>query len=291
MNDVPFNASDVLRAKLAGDTPDLPDRNRSRLALMQSTSPELVLNHRRYAGNDVAASDFVASWVDGETTVYKHGVVCRLVGFDLRYNEFHLDRGAERGKLIKSHSEEPSDAKWLKVGAYGKEGSYRIGADGRPYSRVVKTLYAYLLIGNRGAVYAFYGTALQDGYDFANKANRLRVRTVDGEPLRGYCLAKWRFTARPAERGGRHYFRPTVELVAKLGEPGGPSIEEVLADNAVRQAFLQGLNWEPEQIEDHSARDWTPPAPEPANDQFDERNPPPGDEDDHGEPWSDEIPS
>jgi len=293
MNDVPFTASDELRAAFAGDTPDLISSIQSRLALMQPNSPETVrAAHNKRYHPEARAGGFLCTWADGTRTAFNDGVDASLVGFDLRWIEYHLDRGAERGKFIKPHTEEPADYEWLKVGQRGatKEGAYRIGADGKPYSRVVKTLFAYLLIEGRGAVLAFYSTALEDAFSFVAQANRLQIKTADGKSLRGYALGKWRITSRPVERGGRPYFRPAVTLVGRLGELGGPSVEEVLAHNAVRQAFLKGLPWELEQpqIEDHSgaplppARDWTPPAPpEPANDQYDELNPPPADEHDY----------
>jgi hypothetical protein len=308
MNDVPFTAGDELRAALAGDTPDLISSVRSRLALMQTNNPETVrVEHNKRYHPEAQAGGFLCTWADGTRTAFNDGVVCSLVGFDLRWIEYHLDRGAERGKFIKSHTEEPADYKWLKVGQLGmtKEGGYRLAAAaGKPYSRCVKMLFAYLLIEGKGAVLAFYSTMLADGFDFVNQANRLQVKSANGgEPLRGYALGRWRITSRPVERGGRPYFRPAVTLVGRLGELGGPSVEEVFAHNAVRQAFLKGLPWELEQpqIEDYSgaplplARDWTPPAPSPvaANDQSDELNPPPADEHDYAgqpEPWDDEIP-
>jgi hypothetical protein len=302
MNDVPFTASDELRAALAADAPDLTSPVRARLALMQPNSPETVqAAHNKRYHPEARAGAFLCTWADGTRTAFNDGVDASLVGFDLRWIEYHLDRGAERGKFVAEHAKQPVDYEWLKVGQRGatKEGAYRIGADGKPYSRVVKTLFAYLLVGGKGAVLAFYSTALEDGFDFVNKANRLQIKTADGKSLRGYALGKWRITSRPAERGGRPYFRPTAELLGKLGEQGGPSVEEVLAHNAVRQAFLKGLSWAEPQIEDHStlARDWTPPSPSPspvaANDQHDELNPPPADEHNYAgqpEPWSDDIP-
>jgi hypothetical protein len=304
MNDVPFTASDELRAALAADAPDLTSPVRARLALMQPNSPETVqAAHNKRYHPEARAGGFVATWADGTRTAYNDGIVCSLVSFDLCFIEYQLDKGAERGKFVAEHAKQPADYEWLKVGRRGatKEGGYRIGADGKPYSRIVKTLFAYLLIEGKGAVYAFYSTALEDGFDFVNKANRLRVPTANGgEPLRGYALGKWRLSSRPVERGGRSYFRPTVELVGKLGEPNGPSVEEARATHAVRQAFLRGLSWESgPQIEDHSAeplplaRDWTPPSPSPvaANDQHDELNPPPADDyADQSEPWNDDVP-
>ena len=248
----PFKLTAADKEMARGDSVDLPFYERSKVVVVQTNSPELVYGDKRYV-EGAAAGDFVATFGD-ERVLFKGptGFLCQVIGFSRAFNEYLPNHGS----FVTAHDEKPGDTQWLKVSqGVPKEGLYRVGGEGVLGNHVVEMVYSYLLIGKRGAVFAFYGTACPIGHDFANRAQRIVVK-VDDEELRGCTLAQFQFTSYLDRKGDKRWYKPNVTRAAKFGEPNGPTLEQWRFAQKVRQAFKQGLDWVPQKGID-------PPVPPP----------------------------
>jgi hypothetical protein len=252
----PIKLTAADRTLVEGDGVDLPIYEKSRAGIVQTNSPELVRDptNKRFI-DGAAAGDFFAFFGEHKT-FFKGptGFLCQVIGFSHAFNEYLPGHGP----FVTAHDEKPGDAQWLKIGV-PKEGLYRVNGDGLPGNHIVEIVYAYLLIGGRGAVYPFYGTACPIGHDFASRAQRLHVKVeIDGkiEEVRGPTLGKFQFTSYLDKKGDKRWYKPNVTCACKLGEVGGVTIEEWRRAQRLRQAFKRGLDWAPLEALDPP----TPPA-------------------------------
>jgi hypothetical protein len=185
--------------------------------------------------------------------LFPEGVCFSVIAFEQIWNEYALDQGAQRGAFLAVHDKKPPGTQWLKPPAAPKSGNWGV-VDGFVISHIVETLLAYLLIespeGPLPGVYSFYSTALSIGYQLAAKAQNLKVRlpgengTV--EELKGCALGRFEMTSAIEKRGDKRWYLPSIELKGRLGEAKGPTLETWRATMGMRQAFRQGLAWEPE---------------------------------------------
>jgi hypothetical protein len=202
-------------ALLTGDTPDLLDRDRPKVSLIQTNSPELVPGEKRHVAGAVAGG-FVIPHGDERKPV--SGFTFMLLKLERVFNEYQPGRGS----FVAAHAEKPRGAVWLDAKRDGVEKTGLVLQNG---NRVVETISAYILIdGRQPGVFDFYSTALSIGRDLGKQAYRLRVN-IDGTEHRSYTLGKWRMGSTLEKKDNDRYFKPVVTLLGKLGEPEGPTIE------------------------------------------------------------------
>jgi hypothetical protein len=221
-----LSASDL--ALTAGDTPDLPSTGSAFVKLLAPLSQELDTSSDSFLAN-AHAGDFVI-YTGGSEPVVINGVagfICMVLGFERPWIEY----GRTRDDTVR-HAKRLPDAVWLDRGEKGVErpGEYRIDPNGEVGNRVVKTVIAYLLIDGVDEVvtYYFQSTALKVGNAFIDVVQKLAIRSgPDGlQWIAGCTLGRWRVTSRIAESGSRRWHLPKVALIGRLGEEGGPSLEE-----------------------------------------------------------------
>jgi hypothetical protein len=222
------------------DGHDTPFRDRQSMVLVYGSSPELVFGGSRYVkGAEIGG--YVAP--QGDKRVPMKSVLMQTVVFTLTHPEYTLGDGeGDRGQFVCDHGvKPPSDMKFLKAsgGLVKKTGHYRVGADGKPGNKVAPTITAYGLVNGFGASYAMYGTAYGAGREFAGRAERLMVRVdppliitqpggpaIDVPELRGCALGIFELTSRFEKMGPYRVPVPVMTLVGKLGEEGGPTLEQ-----------------------------------------------------------------
>jgi hypothetical protein len=230
-----LSASDL--ALTAGDTPDLPSTAWAWVKLLAPVSHELDASSDQFLAG-AHAGDFVVytSGSDPKIVNGATGFTCMVIGLERVWVEYPV------GDHVIRHPEKPSDAVWLSRGEKGAErpGLHRIGPSGELGNRVPETVIAYLLVDGVVEVvsYSFASTALRIGNAFSDTAQKLAIRSgPDGlQWVTGCTLGKFRITSRLIDRGGRRWHVPKVTLIGKLGEEGGPSIEEWRAAQGLRLA-------------------------------------------------------
>jgi hypothetical protein len=231
-----MSASDL--ALTAGDTPDLPITTSAYVALLAPLSRALDSNSERPLKN-AHAGDFAAYTSDGGVTVFpgEAGFPSMVLGIE----EVWIER-PEGDEPIR-HAKKPPDVTWLDRGELGNEnpGTYQISPDGKLGNPVTLTLIFYLLIDGIAEVVEmhFSKTALRlCGRGFKDMAQRLAVR-IGPDGLRwvtGCTLGKFLVTSRVVDGGSHRWHVPKVALIGKLGEEGGPSMEEWRTAQAMRMA-------------------------------------------------------
>jgi hypothetical protein len=236
-----FTAADL--ALLAGDTPDLLDRDRPKASLMQPNSPELVQGDKYVKG--ATAGGFVIPY--GEDRIPVPSFTFILLKLEKAFNEYLPGHGS----FVTPHVVKPPDAVWKNALRDGVEKTGLVRLNG---NSVVETISALILIDVRQpAAFDFYRSALVVGRDLGKKAHRLRVN-IDGAEYRSYTLGKWQMSSVLEKDSDHRWFKPVVTPLGKLGEPDGPTIEEWRLAQKLRLSLKAGeLDWTPEGIE--------PPAP------------------------------
>src|SRR6516165_7586264 len=163
--------TDEDRALVEGDSPDLPSRERKKIALIQSNSPELVIGDRRYI-QGASIGSFAIPGVDGRVVVASFEAIA--VGFSRRFDEYMPNRG----NFVDTYPVKPADCIWLDK---KKDGVEKTGNWRKNGNRIVEVITAYLLLNNGlGGTFDFYGDALKIGRDFSSRAGGLKA-TVGGE--------------------------------------------------------------------------------------------------------------
>jgi hypothetical protein len=233
-----LSASDL--ALTADDTPDLPTAIGARAVLLAPLSRALDTSSDSFLVG-AAAGDFVIYTSGGDPKIVKGaiGFTCMVIGFDRPWIEYPEKLGND----IIRHPKKPSDVDWLDRSEGGAEqpGNYRIGPNGELGNRVVETGIAYLLVEGIDEVVSlsFTKTALRLSFNgFIDAAQRLAIRSgPDGlQWISGCTLGKFRITSRLIDNANRRWHVPKVTLIGKLGEEGGPSIEEWRAAQGLRLA-------------------------------------------------------
>lgn len=222
------------RALLAGDTPDLRPQLPEMTRLMQSNNPELAPGADEYL-EGARPGDFVIP-CDGDRILVKgeSGFAFQPVALEQAFVEWAPDRGG----FVAEHPIRPADAQWLDAGV-PKQGLYRSNGN-----KIEQTIYCHMLIGDKCATsFAFRSTSLVIGRDFGDRAQRLKIA---GEEIRGLVIGKWRMTSRLKQRGDYRWHLPRIELIGKLGDRDGPTLDEVRFAAQMRKSFKDGLPWAPE---------------------------------------------
>ena len=209
---------------------DLPPAPPKLIQLLQPNSMKLL---EQIA--DAKAGDFAVPH-DGEYLLFRGatGVPFIPIGFAQAFVEW----GQGRSGYVDSHPKKPSDAIWRdgRDSPDGKAGYVRENGN-----RIEDTLYAHLFILSGGTpfggTFAFRSTARAAGGAFESKAEKLKV---EGEGLGGLVVGKWLMRSHVEKSGDYRWFAPSVELVGKLREANGPTLEQVRIAAKLRQEFRAG---------------------------------------------------
>jgi hypothetical protein len=252
---------------------DTPFKERQSVILVHATSPDLMVGGPRFIPGAKRGS-----WVvpQGDKRVPFDSFVAHILGFEINHPEYTLSGGAnDRGVFVCDHGAMPPEGMEFlkaggdvsyKIGRYpaglvAKTGHYRIGPDHKPYAKVAPTITVYMLVNSYGCTYAAYGTAFPPVRDdLVKRAERLRMMAegADGKPeeLKGCTLGKFRFGSR-IEKKTYEYPVPVITFVGKLGDEGGPTLEEWRNAKGLRKVLKEGGDWAP--VIDH----FEPPDPPP----------------------------
>jgi hypothetical protein len=215
---------------------DLPPPLPKLIQLLQANSLKLLEQIP-----DAKAGDFGVPR-DGEYLLFRGatGIPFLPIGFAQAYVEW----GQGRSGYVDAHAKKPRDAIWRdgRDSPDGKAGYVRESSG----TRIEDTLYCHLLILSGGApfggTFAFRSTARTVGGEFESKAERLKV---EGEGLGGLVVGKWLMRSHVEKSGDYRWFTPSIELVGKLREANGPTLEQVRIAAKLRQEFRAGLALEP----------------------------------------------
>jgi hypothetical protein len=236
-NDVGLTPEDL--ALVAGDSPDLAVRTRSKIVLVQSTSPELVSDDKRHVKGATVGSFVIPQ---GDERIAVPHVDFIAVGFSHYYDEYLPERGP--GSYVDTHLKKPPAAIWLnkkrgdkveKTGLYLPNGN-----------RVVEVILAYLVLnGGQGASFAFTGSGCSVGRDLSDRAATLQA-TVGTSTVHSCTVGKWRLTSTFEKDGDNRYCKPYVARLGKLGDGSGkgPTVAEWRAAQTLRRAVKDGMPWQ-----------------------------------------------
>jgi hypothetical protein len=253
MNTQKLNFTAADRAAQGDGAPDLLFKERQGITLAHQVSPELTPGDARHVPGLVIGGFAVPQ---GDVKVaFNDGFEFLLVGLTLDHPQYGADTAAGRGRYVTSHGVNmPREARWLDAGpGVSKSGHYLPNGD-----KIVQTVTGHMLVGGFGCGYDFYGSAFKVGKALAISAQRLRAIGEDETgkriEVRGCTLGRWRMTSFFEKKGAYTYPVPKATRIGKLGEAGGPTLEEWRVLQSLRQAFREGEEWMPmEAIE--------PPAP------------------------------
>jgi hypothetical protein len=247
-NDVGLTPDDL--ALIAGDSPDLAVRAKSKVTLCQTNSPELAPGDKRQVKGATVGSFVVPS---GDERVAVDHVDFIVVGFSHYFDEYL----PSRGPYVATHLKKPPGAIWLnaKRDKVEKTGLWLPNGN-----RVVEVILAYLLLlpDRQGASFAFYGSGFPIGRDLSDRAASLKA-TIGAESVSACTLGKWRLTAtfEKDTESDHRWCEPAVTLIGKLGEPKGPTVAEWRLARTLRRAIKDGTPWQ-------EAQTSLLPQPEPA---------------------------
>ena len=208
------------------DRPDIEQRLRLS-TILQALSPALAPGSN---WPDAKAGDILINFE------YSEELFPRVPGVKLQpiaaveYAVEWLPERGSRSAPVAHHPFVPLDAEWL-VGADGRKACRRPNGN-----RIEKTIYLHMLVGGFKTTFPFKSTAYNDGKSFSSAADKVRVE-VDGEPVR-VVGAFWQMTSE-VERNdrGQTWFGPRFEKLGVLGQPNGPTLEQVKAARDLRFEF------------------------------------------------------
>jgi len=150
---------------------------------------------------------------------------------------FEPNAGTEQGDFIDTLPTKPPEATW-RPDANGKK--KLLMPDGRV---VQEQRIVYAIVDGRPIAFEGHSTALKAINDWLDRAKSVRVDYVhpDGSPerYRGMPFAKWRLATLERQESSYRWFVPQATLIGRLGEDGGPTLEESLAARRMREGFVQ----------------------------------------------------
>jgi hypothetical protein len=202
------------------------------IALLQNNSTRMLEKVKSSKPGDYAVPR------EGEHLLFKAtiGVPHVPVG----YERFYVEWAANRGGYVDKHLKKPADACWLKANESPdrKQGFWLANGN-----KLEDTVFAHLLVlldgrDPFGATFPFRSTALNIGLDYENQAERIKVENTK---LGGAVVSKWRMTSRIERDGDFSWHVPVLTLEGVLGEPKGPTLEQVRLAAQLRRAFKESL--------------------------------------------------
>jgi hypothetical protein len=228
------------------DKPDLDQRLRLSV-ILQALSPQLAPGSN---WPDAKAGDILINYEDSEELFPRvPGVTIQPVVSVEKAVEWLPERGSKSAPVA-HHDFVPLDAEWL-VGADGRKACRRPNGN-----RIEKTVYLHMLVGGFKTTFAFKSTAYNAGKSFSSASDKVRV-TIDNEVVR-VVGALWQMTSE-VERNdrGQTWFGPRFEKLGVLGQPNGPTLEQVRVARDLRFEFKT-------EEEKRKAVLSAPPSPTPA---------------------------
>jgi hypothetical protein len=209
------------------DKPDLSPRVRLS-KLLQALSPAVAPGS---PWPDAKAGDFLMAFDDDSEQLFPRipGVTFLPVVSIEKAVEWTPERGS-RSAPVEHHDFVPADAEWIDVG--GRKACIR-SSNG---NRIEKTVFVHMLVGGFKTTFSLSSTAYNIGQSFSRDADKVRV-TIDDEVVR-VCGALWRMTSE-LERNQRSqtWFAPRFEKLGVLGQPTGPTLEQVRVARDLRFEF------------------------------------------------------
>ena len=228
------------------DKPDLDQRLRLS-TILQALSPQLTPGSN---WPDAKAGDILINYEDSEELFPRvPGVTLQPIASVEWAVEWLPERGSKSAPVA-HHDFVPLDAEWL-VGADGRKACRRPNGN-----RIEKTVYLHMLVGGFKTTFAFKSTAYNAGKSFSSASDKVRV-TIDNEVVR-VVGAFWQMTSE-VERNdrGQTWFGPRFEKRGVLGQPNGPTLEQVRVARDLRFEFKT-------EEEKRKAVLSAPPSPTPA---------------------------
>jgi hypothetical protein len=209
---------------LNDDGPDLEPRGPRLSSIIQAMSPELTPGPKHIEGAKIGAIQIC--YEDGTREAFSDGVSIITLMFAERVVEW-----SPRGSMTPpiTHFRMPLDAEWRDVGG-GRRACVRSSSG----NRCEKTLYQFGLVNGFRVTFAHRSTGYQIGRDFYDELDRIKV-TIDGATAR-MIGAKYKLfgALTPPNDRGERWYALRYQRLGILGEPGGPSIEEVRVAATIR---------------------------------------------------------
>jgi hypothetical protein len=216
---------------------DVPSRGPALTTVVQPTGKDLDPASPKYV-EGARPGDIAMRFSDGES-IAASSINFIPVALITRFNVFEPSQGGEQGAFREPPLDKrPPDATWHR------------DANGRrqcllPDGAVVKEqkmLVAIEETTKRSIVIEAHSTALAAMNAMLDRATGCRVAYTlpNGaiDRLRGMFLTKWSMSTEEQRKGSYRWFGPSFELLGKLGEMGGPTIEEVLRARRARETFI-----------------------------------------------------
>jgi hypothetical protein len=205
------------------DGRDLEPRGPRLSGILQAMSQELTPGSKYLPGAKVG--DIKVCFEDGSTEVFSNGVSIITLMFAERVVEW-----APRGSMTPpiTHYRMPLDAEWREVN--GRRACIRSSTG----NRCERTIYQFGLVNGFRVTFVHRSTGFKTGQDLGEELARIKV-PVDGA-MTHVCGAKYRLYSEltpPNDRGERWYALCYTRL-GVLGEPNGPTIEEVRIARDIR---------------------------------------------------------
>jgi hypothetical protein len=155
-------------------------------------------------------------------------VTVQWVAFILKWMEWPAERGSKSAP-IDAHDYSPLDMEWIDVG--GKRACIRSSNN----NRIEKTVFAHGLVDGFKTTFAFKSTAYDVGDRLGRDADKVRVE-VDGETVR-VVAAFYQLTSELDRKGAHTWYGPRFKRLGVLGQPTGPTIEQVRVARDLRFEF------------------------------------------------------
>jgi hypothetical protein len=151
------------------------------------------------------------------------------------FNVYEPTVGTVQGGYVGTFKERPGNARW------------QADINGRrrclpPDGNVVKeSRDLYLIVGGRPVAFETHSSGLTPISDMLDRmARHTGTHPSEPKPIRGPFVGKWRMSTTERREGSHRWWTPNPELLGKLGEPGGPTIDEVRFARQARAIFLDG---------------------------------------------------
>ena len=230
-----------LLAETAGA--DIPVEMRDLSSLLQAISKELVAGDPKFIPK-ATAGDFALPRNE-ERILVKGAVGYSFLNLEasVGYPEYKFNRGG----FVRPHDTKPHNAVWHKKGksSDGKEGLYLVDIDGNPGNRIEETIYARVLVlpDDGGAPFVVDASLQVDRQVDRRRHAPPHVSQGRRQGCQS-CPVKWRMTSRLERSGDDRWYAPDPQWLGRLGEPNGPTVEEVRLGAQLRKAFKTGASWE-----------------------------------------------
>ena len=231
MGNLQLGAED--RATLAGDDnfEDFPLKGPPRSGVIQSAGKELDPASPKFIPGAQAGLIGLRFSRDESKAVRNFNFI--PFATEPTFNVYEPSVGTVQGGLVNSFKQRPREARW------------QTDANGRrrcmlPDGNIVKeSRLVYMVVGGRIIAFEAHSSGLTPIYDMLDRCGRFSA-TLPGEtkPTRAPFVSKWCMGVTERREGQFRWFMPNPELIGKLGEPSGPTIDEVRFAQQVRALFL-----------------------------------------------------